>query len=99
MRIRSLFLLLLLSECAWAQTDTTGISGKKMPLPDRQEERAYAINEVVVTGTRNETDIRHLPMSITIVNRKTIEESLQPSLLPILSEQVPGLFVTSRGIM
>lgn len=99
MRIRSLFLLLLLSECAWAQTDTTGISGKKMPLPDRQEERAYAINEVVVTGTRNETDIRHLPMTITIVNRKTIEESLQPSLLPILSEQVPGLFVTSRGIM
>lgn len=99
MRIRSLFLLLLLSECAWAQTDTMGISGKKMPLPDRQEERAYAINEVVVTGTRNETDIRHLPMSITIVNRKTIEESLQPSLLPILSEQVPGLFVTSRGIM
>ena len=99
MRIRSLFLLLLLSECAWAQTDTMGISGKKMPLPDRQEERAYAINEVVVTGTRNETDIRHLPMSITIVNRKTIEESLQSSLLPILSEQVPGLFVTSRGIM
>lgn len=99
MRIRSLFLLLLLSECAWAQTDTTGISGKKMPLPDRQEERAYAINEVVVTGTRNETDIRHLPMTITIVTRKTIEESLQPSLLPILSEQVPGLFVTSRGIM
>lgn len=99
MRIRSLFLLLLLSESVWAQTDTTGISGKKMPLPDRQEERAYAINEVVVTGTRNETDIRHLPMTITIVNRKTIEESLQPSLLPILSEQVPGLFVTSRGIM
>lgn len=99
MKIRSLFLLLLLSECAWAQTDTTGISDKKMPLPDRQEERAYAINEVVVTGTRNETDIRHLPMTITIVNRKTIEESLQPSLLPILSEQVPGLFVTSRGIM
>ena len=99
MRTRSLFLLLLLSESVWAQTDTTGISGRKMPLPDRQEERAYAINEVVVTGTRNETDIRHLPMSITIVNRKTIEESLQPSLLPILSEQVPGLFVTSRGIM
>lgn len=99
MRTRSLFLLLLLSESVWAQTDTTGISGRKMPLPDRQEERAYAINEVVVTGTRNETDIRHLPMFITIVNRKTIEESLQPSLLPILSEQVPGLFVTSRGIM
>ena len=99
MRTRSLFLLLLLLESVWAQTDTTGISGRKMPLPDRQEERTYAINEVVVTGTRNETDIRHLPMTITIVNRKTIEESLQPSLLPILSEQVLGLFVTSRGIM
>ena len=26
--------------------------------------RSYTIDEVVVTGTRNETDIRHLPMTV-----------------------------------
>lgn len=61
--------------------------------------RSLTIGEVVVTGTRNETDIRHLPMTISVVNRKVLEQSLQPSILPVLTEQVPGLFTTSRGIM
>ena len=62
-------------------------------------EKVYPIGEVVVTGTRNETDLRHLPMTISVVDRKRIESDLQPSLLPTLTEQVPGLFVTGRGIM
>lgn len=70
-----------------AQTDTTRVA------------RSLAIDEVVVTGTRNETDVRHLPLTVSVVNRKQIEQTYQPSLLPILTEQVPGLFTTSRGIM
>lgn len=57
------------------------------------------MDEVVVTGTRNETDIRHLPMTVTVVGRNEIEKRKEPSLLPLLNEQVPGLFTTSRGIM
>ncbi len=57
------------------------------------------INEVVVTGTRNETDIRHLPMSISVVDRTQIEQHNSPSLLSVITEQVPGLFTTGRGIM
>lgn len=60
---------------------------------------AIQIHEVVVTGTRNETDIRHLPMTISVIDRKQIEQSMQPSILPILTQQVPGLFITARGIM
>lgn len=70
-----------------AQTDTTGVAKK------------YTMDEVVVTGTRNETDIRHLPMTISVVNREQIEKRYEPSLLPSLSEQVPGLFITSRGVL
>lgn len=55
--------------------------------------------EIVVTGTRNKLDIRHLPLSVSIVNREKIENSIESSLLPILMEQVPGLFITDRGIM
>lgn len=59
----------------------------------------YEIDGVVVTGTRNETDIRHLPMTVSVLNRETIEKRLELSLLPMLTEQIPGLFTTSRGIM
>jgi len=61
--------------------------------------KSYTIGEVVVTGTRNETDVRHLSQTVSVINRKAIEKTLQPSLLPVLTEQVPGLFTTSRGIM
>lgn len=63
------------------------------------EEPSRTIDEVVVTGTRNETDIRHLPMTITTVNHKKLTESHRTSILPTLTEQVPSLFVTSRGVM
>ena len=42
------------------------------------------LSEVVVTGTRNKTDIRHLPMTVSVVDRPVIEYSNVPSLLPVL---------------
>lgn len=63
------------------------------------EEKNYAMREVVVTGARGETDVRHLSQTVTVVDRAAIESSMQPSLLPVLTEQVPGLFTTSRGVM
>ncbi len=65
-------------------------------LDDRS---AYRIDEVVVTGARDRTDVRLLPMTVSVVDRKRIEENHSPSLLPTLAQQVPGLFVTSRGVM
>ena len=61
--------------------------------------RSYAINEVVVTGTRSETDVRHLPMTVSVVGRPQLEASQQTSVLPVLNLQVPGFFSTSRGVM
>ena len=62
-------------------------------------QRTLTIDEVVVTGTRNQTDIRHLSQTVSVVNRNKLEQAMQPSLLPVLTEQVPGLFTTSRGVM
>ena len=61
--------------------------------------RSYAINEVVVTGTRSETDVSHLPMTVSVVGRPQLEASQQTSVLPVLNSQVPGFFSTSRGVM
>lgn len=57
------------------------------------------LDEVVVTGTRNTTDIRHLPQTITVVGRDKLTENERVSVLPTLMEQVPGLMLTSRGVL
>ena len=60
---------------------------------------SLALQEVVVTGTRNAVDVRHLPMTVTIINREALTQQHQTSILPTVMQQVPGLFVTSRSMM
>lgn len=55
------------------------------------------IQEVVITGTRAATDVRHLSQTVNVIDREAIEETHRTSLLPLLTEQVPGLFITQRG--
>lgn len=62
-------------------------------------DRNIGLDEVVVTGTRYKTDIRHLPMTISVVTSDQIRNRYDQSLLPIINEQVPGIFITSRGIL
>lgn len=57
------------------------------------------LEEVVVTGARNTISPRLLSKTVTVVDLQKIDEALQPSLLPTLTEEVPGLFATSRGVM
>ena len=57
------------------------------------------LEEVVVTGTRQAVDVRHLPMTVTVIGREKLVEQHQPSVLPTAMQQVPGLMVTSRSMM
>ena len=70
-----------------AATDATGAAD------------SVGLGEGVVTGTRGATDIRHLPMTVSVVGRQKLTESYRTQVLPTISEQVPGLFVTSRGVL
>ena len=84
--LKVLFIFILCSgaKSVIAQTDTTQI---------------HRLDEVVVTGARYESDVRHLPLTVSVVGRNQIENSPSSSVLPVLTKQVPGMFVTSRGIM
>ena len=62
-------------------------------------EDSLSLDEVVVTGTRNATDVRHLPMTVTVIDRQTLTKQHQASVLPTLMQQVPGIFITSRSMM
>ena len=57
------------------------------------------LDQVVVTGTRVPVLQESLATPVTVVGRETIEQSGNNALLPVLSQEVPGLFVNSRGIL
>ncbi len=75
------------------------LSAPLMVQADNTVNDSIRLGEIVVTGTRNSTDIRHLPQTITVVQRQTLTENQRTSILPTLMEQVPGLMVTGRGMM
>ena len=78
-----LLLVCVLSTPVYAVTSTAD----NFPMDSLQ------IDEVVVTGTRNATDIRHLPMTVNVIGRQQLTEQHQISILPTVMQQVPGLFV------
>ena len=56
------------------------------------------LNSVVVSANRIEVSRNSVPLTISVIDRDKIENSSESALLPVLSEQVPGLFVTEKGI-
>jgi len=53
-------------------------------------------DKIVVTGTRTESKITELPQSISVLDSKVMRNREQQPLLDILSENIPGLFVSNR---
>ena len=60
---------------------------------------SVALQEIVVTGTRNAVDIRHLPMTVNVIGNEKLNEQHQVNVLPTVMQQVPGLMITSRAMM
>ena len=78
-----------------------GIQANDSQLQDSlsRDQGATSLKDVVVTGSRSQTDLRHLPLTVSVVDRDALTSQQRVNVLPTLAEQVPGLFVTSRGIM
>ena len=48
---------------------------------------SLALQELVVTGTRNATDVRHLPMTVNVIGRQQLTEQHQTSVLPTVMQR------------
>lgn len=59
---------------------------------------ADTLSSSVVTGTRKSVLRDALPSPVSVVGRQLIESSDENAVMPVLMEQVPGLFITSRGV-
>lgn len=82
----SIFLSLTLSLSTWATEVQDSLRHVDLP-------------EVVATGTRNEVDARLLPMTVSVISQLQLEERHETNILPTLTTDVPGLFVTQRGVL
>lgn len=56
------------------------------------------LKDVVITANKVQVNRHSVPLSISVIERAEIEASSESALLPVLSQRVPGLFVTQKGI-
>jgi iron complex outermembrane receptor protein len=53
---------------------------------------------VVVSTTKTEVNRNQIPFTVSVVDRETLDESTGTGVLSILSEHIPGLYVTEKGV-
>ncbi len=78
------------------------ILGLLLPIYAQAHEAANDttyLEDVVVTGARMSSDIRHLPMTVSVVDREMLVKNEQTNVLSSAVMNVPSLFVTTRGMM
>lgn len=75
----------------WA--GVTGVYAQDSAIND-----SILLNEVVVSATKTEINRNQIPLTVSVVNRATLEQSTETGVLSILSHEVPGLFVTERSV-
>lgn len=59
----------------------------------------HQLDDAVVTATRTATTAQNVAFTVSVVDRATLTSQQRINILPTLSEHVPGLFLTQRGMM
>ena len=67
-------------------------------LPVFSQKDTVRLNEIIVTGIHSQVNRDNVPMTISVVDRAEIEQSSESALLSVLSGQIPGVFITERGV-
>lgn len=60
------------------------------------DDKTTNLNELVVSAPVK-TQVELLPLNVTVVGDSVINNSTESSLLPVLTDRIPGLFVSERG--
>jgi iron complex outermembrane receptor protein len=68
-------------------------------LNDTGKTRTYYLNPTVITGTKIEASQSNLPISVSVISAEEIKQINEISILSIVGDRIPGVFVTERGIL
>jgi iron complex outermembrane receptor protein len=72
-------------------------SGTSQVKPDTM--KTYYLDPITVTATNIEALRSKVPNAVSLITKTDLLESGESSVLRIISEMVPGVFVTERGIL
>lgn len=61
--------------------------------------KTFVADPVVVTGTQTSMALRFVPASVSTITSTQLEQTGKLSLLDVVSAEVPGVFVTQRGVI
>lgn len=73
-------------------------SGPVEPVEPLGIDSLINLKGVVISANKIQVNRNSVPLSISVIERDEIEASSESALLPVLSQRVPGLFVTQKGI-
>lgn len=74
------------------------IEGAESIVDLRLTIKPYLAEEAIITANRVEVSRNITPLTVSLVSRQALENDGGSNLLPIIGKQVPGVFVTERGI-
>jgi outer membrane receptor protein involved in Fe transport len=73
-------------------------AGKETKVNLQLKPKPYLAEPAVITANRVWIARNLTPITVSQVSRKTLEESGESNLLPVVSRNTPSMFVTERGI-
>lgn len=65
-------------------------------LADSHPADTISLQEILITAP-HKTNVALTPLDVTVVNAEEIDRSTESSLLPVLMQKIPGMFVSERG--
>lgn len=77
-------------------TITEGLSPFKVDIGLVPE--IYRQEQIVVTASKTGMHRDIAPMNVSVINSQQIGQSTESNILPVISGQIPGVFVTERGV-
>jgi outer membrane receptor for ferrienterochelin and colicin len=61
--------------------------------------KTYVLDPIVVTASQIEALRSTVPVAVSVLSRAQLQQSGETSVLRVINEMVPGVFVTERGIL
>jgi outer membrane cobalamin receptor len=78
--------------------EVNATSGQQIILDVELVPEIFQQEQIVVTANKVSMNRNNVPMNVSIINQLQIEQSTESNILPVISSQIPGLFVTERGV-
>lgn len=61
--------------------------------------KAYELDPIVVTASQIEALRSTVPVAVSVLSKSELQQSGETSVLRVINEMVPGVFVTERGVL